>query len=129
MSRLPSDESPRPRPTPSAREPAWVATALIPRARPESGHGNAKPVGTHLPEFELLRVLGEGGCGIVYLAQDHSQQRRMAIKAYMPASLAMPAGPLSVLVTTEKTAGCSRPGSTALSTRRGCWRSLTTPRC
>ena len=102
MSSLPSDESPRPPPTSGAREPAWVATELIPRARPEPGRGNALPVGTHLAEFELLRLLGEGGFGIVYLAQDHSLQRRVAIKEYMPASLAMRAGPLAVVVTSEK---------------------------
>ena len=114
---------------PGAGEPAWVATELIPRARPEPGRGNALPLGTHLAEFELLRLLGEGGFGIVYLAQDHSLQRRVAIKEYMPASLAMRVGPLAVTVTSEKTARFSRPGSTASSTRRGCWRSSTTPRC
>ena len=102
MSSLPSDESPRSLPAPGAREPVWVATELIPRARPEPGRGNALPLGTHLAEFELLRVLGEGGFGIVYLAQDHSLQRRVAIKEYMPASLAMRVGPLAVTVTSEK---------------------------
>ena len=87
---------------PGAGEPAWVATELIPRARPEPGRGNALPLGTHLAEFELLRLLGEGGFGIVYLAQDHSLQRRVAIKEYMPASLAMRVGPLAVTVTSEK---------------------------
>ena len=129
MSSLPSYESPRPPPTQGAREPAWVATELIPCARPVAGRGNALPVGTELAEFELLRLLGEGGFGIVYLAQDHLPQHRVAIKEYMPASLARRAGPLSVAVTAEKNAGCSRPGSTASSMWRGCWRSLTTPRC
>ena len=50
--------------------------------------GNALPVGTHLSEFEVTGVIGEGGFGIVYLAWDHSLQRKVALKEYMPASLA-----------------------------------------
>jgi serine/threonine protein kinase len=44
--------------------------------------------GTRLLEFEVLRVLGTGGFGIVYLARDHVLQRDIAIKEYMPATLA-----------------------------------------
>ena len=46
------------------------------------------PPGTRFGEFEILRVLGVGGFGIVYLAQDHSLEREVALKEYMPASLA-----------------------------------------
>ena len=49
---------------------------------------DALPAGTRFGEFEILRVLGVGGFGIVYLAQDHSLERRVALKEYMPASLA-----------------------------------------
>ena len=52
------------------------------------GVGNALPVGSYLGEFELTQVIGEGGFGIVYLAVDHSLQRRVALKEYMPSSLA-----------------------------------------
>jgi serine/threonine protein kinase len=47
----------------------------------------ALPPGTRLDEFELRRVLGIGGFGIVYLAFDHALEREVAIKEYMPASL------------------------------------------
>ena len=46
------------------------------------------PPGTRFGEFEIIRVLGVGGFGIVYLAQDHSLERQVALKEYMPASLA-----------------------------------------
>ena len=56
---------------------------------PASGTDHdALPPGTRFGEFEILRVLGVGGFGIVYLAQDHSLEREVALKEYMPASLA-----------------------------------------
>ena len=44
--------------------------------------------GTRLGEYELLSLLGVGGFGIVYLAFDHALEREVAIKEYMPATLA-----------------------------------------
>ena len=38
------------------------------------------PAGTRLDEFEILRPLGVGGFGIVYLALDHSLLRQVALK-------------------------------------------------
>lgn len=55
---------------------------------PFAGPANALPPGTRLGEFELTSVIGVGGFGIVYLAYDHSLERRVAIKEYMPTSLA-----------------------------------------
>ena len=49
---------------------------------------SALPRGTRLGEFEIRRVLGIGGFGIVYLAFDHALEREVAVKEYMPASLA-----------------------------------------
>ena len=49
---------------------------------------DALPPGTRFGEFEIMRVLGVGGFGIVYLANDHSLEREVALKEYMPASLA-----------------------------------------
>jgi hypothetical protein len=67
-----------------ARPPASASAA----ASSAGDSGNALPVGTYLSEFELTGVIGEGGFGIVYLAWDHSLQRKVALKEYMPASLA-----------------------------------------
>ena len=64
--------------------------------------GNALPLGTMLAEFELVRVLGEGGFGVVYLANDHSLRREVAIKEYMPASLATRDADLQVKFASER---------------------------
>ena len=70
----------------------WPTTT--PEARLTSGSEkvsvrDALGPGTRLlEEFEVLRVLGTGGFGIVYLARDHVLQRDIAIKEYMPAALA-----------------------------------------
>lgn len=60
------------------------ATRLLLRAEPQSG----LPSGTRLREFEVERVVGEGGFSIVYAAVDINLRRRVALKEYMPTSLA-----------------------------------------
>src|SRR5450755_1643838 len=68
---------------------AAEATAADP---PPSGagpvQGHALAGGAHLREYEITGLIGEGGFGIVYLAWDHSLQRKVAVKEYMPASMA-----------------------------------------
>jgi len=59
-------------------------------AAPE--HDDALPVGERLGEFEILRVLGVGGFGIVYLAMDHGLEREVALKEYLPSALARRGG-------------------------------------
>jgi hypothetical protein len=59
-----------------------------PAAQPSGTDHDALPPGTRFGEFEIVRVLGVGGFGIVYLAKDHSLERDVALKEYMPASLA-----------------------------------------
>jgi serine/threonine protein kinase len=49
---------------------------------------HALPLGTRLYEFEVTSLLGVGGFGIVYVAFDHSLKREVAVKEYMPSSLA-----------------------------------------
>src|SRR6185437_2777858 len=57
-----------------------------PVAAPAGGeqHALTLPAGTRLAEFEITKTIGEGGFGIVYLASDHSLQRNVALKEYMP---------------------------------------------
>lgn len=50
---------------------------------------NALPIGYRFNEFEIKDVIGGGGFGIVYRAQDHQLERDIAIKEFMPASLAV----------------------------------------
>ncbi|MDE9557386.1 serine/threonine protein kinase [Xenorhabdus bovienii] len=47
------------------------------------------PIGYCFDEFEIEKVIGNGGFGIVYRAWDHRLKRSIAIKEYMPASLAV----------------------------------------
>ncbi|MBZ2208137.1 serine/threonine protein kinase [Massilia soli] len=67
-----------------------------------TGSENCLPAGTRLSDFEITGVLGEGGFGIVYMAFDHSLQRSVAIKEYMPGPLAARSGDNSVTVRAER---------------------------
>ena len=58
-----------------------------------SGQGQTRPLGVLPPgylvaEFRIERVLGQGGFGIVYLAFDTRLERLVAVKEFMPQSLA-----------------------------------------
>jgi serine/threonine protein kinase len=61
----------------------------------------APPRGTRIGEFEILGVLGIGGFGVVYLAQDHSLERQVALKEYMPSSLAIRGEGAQITLRTE----------------------------
>src|SRR5688572_25748994 len=54
-----------------------------------AGAAHALPEGTEIEGFQIVRQIGEGGFGIVYLAWDATLERHVAIKEYMPASLAV----------------------------------------
>ena len=68
---------------------------------PEHG-ANVLPAGTRLGEFEILDLIGEGGFGIVYLAYDHSLERHVALKEYMPSGLATRTRQLLVTVRSQQ---------------------------
>ena len=46
------------------------------------------PPGTRLRDYEIRAVIAEGAYGIVYLAWDDALRRRVALKEYLPRSLA-----------------------------------------
>ena len=72
-----SDDPPR-----DEAAPDWEAvTAFI-------QWDQALPAGTRLRDYEIRSVIGESSFGIVYLAWDHSLRRRVALKEYLPRSLA-----------------------------------------
>ncbi|MGO4742381.1 serine/threonine protein kinase [Serratia quinivorans] len=59
-------------------------------------NSNSLPNGYRFNEFEIKEAIGEGGFGIVYRAYDHQLERTIAIKEYMPTSLAMRNDDLSI---------------------------------
>lgn len=78
---------------------------LMPRPVQEGDQdfgANVLPIGTHLREFEILDLIGEGGFGIVYLAYDHSLERYVALKEYMPSGLATRTTKMAVSVRSQK---------------------------
>ncbi|HSW05380.1 serine/threonine protein kinase [Aquabacterium sp.] len=95
--RPPDDDDARPAFAPSSIQPDVDLDASSPLVA-----GNKLAVGLRLDEYEISGVLGEGGFGIVYLAWDHSLQRRLAIKEYFPASLAWRARGTQVQVKSER---------------------------
>ena len=63
---------------------------------------NALPLGYRFNEFEIKEVIGGGGFGIVYRAWDHQLERDIAIKEFMPASLAVRSDDLNLVLRSER---------------------------
>ena len=60
------------------------------------------PIGTRLGEFELTHRIGEGGFGIVYKAWDHTLDRHVALKEYLPSSIATRIGQTRISCRSER---------------------------
>lgn len=93
--------------------PAAAGTSGAPGASAQNqqdNDSNALPPGAILGEFEILKVIGIGGFGIVYLANDHSLQRKIALKEYMPSSLAERSSQSHVTVRSERHADTFQAG-------------------
>lgn len=60
------------------------------------------PSGTRLHEFEITGLIGEGGFGVVYQAYDHLLLRRVALKEYLPATLAARGQEQSVVLRSQR---------------------------
>ncbi|MBB3180783.1 serine/threonine-protein kinase [Variovorax sp. Sphag1AA] len=82
-------------PAPSAEKgepgafPPSLAPTVAPAVRSASRHSGAGllAVGARLAEFEITRIVGQGGFGVVYEAWDPVLERVVAIKEYLPSSL------------------------------------------
>lgn len=59
-----------------------------PGIQPEMPNRESLAPGTLVGDFEIVRVIGSGGFGTVYLALDNSLEREVAIKEFLPAQLA-----------------------------------------
>ncbi len=65
---------------------------------PSPQNFNQLPLGTVLGDFTITGIVGEGGFGIVYLAHESTLDRVVAIKEYLPSSIAGRTGNQSVMV-------------------------------
>ncbi|MBU6260758.1 MAG: serine/threonine protein kinase, partial [Burkholderiales bacterium] len=70
--------------TDDPRERAEQRTLLMPRR----DGGGALAAGQRLQEYVVERLLGAGGYSVVYLARDTRLDRRVALKEFLPATLA-----------------------------------------
>jgi serine/threonine protein kinase len=90
-----SSPPPEPQTPPVTQFPSTRAAPLGASSPVASGSAQAAatdnsllPIGTRVAEFEISRLIGQGGFGVVYEAWDHTLERVVAIKEYMPSSLA-----------------------------------------
>ncbi|MDQ8003060.1 MAG: serine/threonine-protein kinase, partial [Pseudomonadota bacterium] len=93
-----------------AREADAATVVSSPGARPPApppvaGSGaetGTLPAGSRMAEFEITHLIGQGGFGAVYEAWDHTLERTVAIKEYLPTSLSTRAQDGTVSPLSEK---------------------------
>ena len=68
---------------------------------PSQQNLNQLPLGSPLGDFTITGIVGEGGFGIVYLAYEAALDRVVAIKEYLPSSIAGRTGNQSVMVRSQ----------------------------
>jgi len=61
-------------------------------------HPDALPIGSVLGDFAITGLIGEGGFGIVYLAYEATLDRTVAIKEYLPVTIAARTAEFTVAV-------------------------------
>src|SRR5260370_17641602 len=87
----------------SAKSPSWSGARDMADDAPlqaEAKVGDLRgvlPAGTALRGYELKSILGQGAFGITYRARDTTLHRDVAIKEYLPTSLALREGRTTVL--------------------------------
>ena len=58
-----------------------LQTAVLPANRTDAGRGDSEQPGDRIGRYKLLQKIGEGGCGVVYMAeQEEPVRRRVALK-------------------------------------------------
>jgi serine/threonine protein kinase len=67
---------------------SWDFDEKAGKQKPEDVRGVLAP-GTRLRTYAIVSSLGQGGFGITYLARDTQLARDVAIKEYLPTSLAL----------------------------------------
>jgi serine/threonine protein kinase len=86
----------------SVQFPITQPTKIFTQSAPSPIDTNLLPMGTRVAEFEITQLIGQGGFGVVYEAWDHALERVVAIKEYMPTTLANRQTDGSVVPISEK---------------------------
>ena len=68
---------------------------------PSQQNLNQLAIGTVIGDFKITGIVGEGGFGIVYLAYEATLDRTVAIKEYLPSSIAGRTSSQSVMVRSQ----------------------------